>query len=51
MVSRPRGVTRRTTPPSSSMCASTMMRGPCEPCVAMIDPMPSKVIDDAKGFI
>ena len=51
MVRKPLGVMRRTMPPSSSMCASTMMRGPVVPCVAMIEPMPSKVIDVAKGRI
>ena len=51
MVSRPLGVMRRTMPPSSSMCASTMMRGPVVPCVAMIEPMPSKVMDVANGRI
>ena len=30
------------------MWASTMMRGPCVPCVAMIEPMPSKVRDDGE---
>ncbi len=33
------------------MWASTMMRGPVVPCVAMIEPRPSKVIADAKGRI
>ena len=31
------------------MWASTMMRGPLVPCVAMIEPRPSKVIDDGEG--
>src|SRR4029079_15466560 len=38
-------------PPSSSMCASTMTRGPCVPCVATIEPSPSNVTDDASGLI
>src|SRR5262245_47413172 len=33
------------------MCASTMTRGPCVPCVAMIDPRPSKVSVADSGFI
>ena len=31
------------------MWASTMMRGPVVPCVAMIEPRPSKVSDDGEG--
>ncbi len=33
------------------MCASTMILGPVVPWVAMIEPMPSKVIEVASGFI
>src|SRR5262249_26186674 len=33
------------------MCASTITRGPVLPCVAMIDPRPSKVSEDDRGFI
>src|SRR3954463_15692252 len=42
MVSQPSGVTRRTTPPSSSMCASIIIRGPDDPCCAITEPSPSK---------
>src|SRR5580704_558266 len=51
MVSRPLGLMRRIIPPSSSMWASTMMRGPWEPCLAIMEPRPSNWIESAWGLM